>query len=149
MKLIGRGATMGVILGLIISIVNSYVFAAGVYYPMSPFSTSGAFFYERLSETTTFIIALLVWALVGIVSIFAGKIYSIETWSIAKMTVVHLLTMFIFFLPLSIIGGWYPLKTSAILSFIIIFIIIYFIIWATLLLINIYRIKKINHKLNN
>lgn len=149
MNMILRGAKVGVIVGIIVSIINSYLFAEGVYYPMSPYSTSGAYFYAHVSETTTFIIALIVWALIGIVSIFAGQIFLKEDWSIFKMTATHFITMFIFFLPLSILGGWYPLKLGAILSFIIIFTIIYIIIWTTLLTINILRIKKINNELNH
>lgn len=149
MKMTLRGAKIGVIVGIIVSIVNSYIFAEGVYYPMSPYSTSGAYFYAHISETTTFIIALTVWALMGIVSIFSGLIFLKEDWSILKMTVTHFITMFIFFLPLSIVGGWYPLKLGAILSFIVIFIIIYIIIWTILLTINMLRIKKINNELNH
>src|SRR5699024_4038344 len=149
MKIILRGAMIGVVIGIIVSILNSYMFAEGVYYPMSPYSTSGAYFYEHLSETTTFVIALIVWSLIGIVSVLAGKIFMKEDWSILKMTATHFGTLFIFFLPLSILGGWYPLKLSAILSFIIIFIIIYFVIWAILLTINMYRIKRINNELKS
>lgn len=149
MRTIIWGAMVGIIIGLVISIINSYVFASGVYYPMSPYSTSGAYFYEHISETTTFVIALFVWSLIGIVSILAGKIYLKENWSILKMTVTHFVTIFIFFLPLSILGGWYPLNKGAILSFIIIFIIIYVIIWATLLTINRLRIERINKELNH
>lgn len=149
MKNISRGAMIGVMIGLVISIINSYVFAGGVYYPMSPYSASGSYFYAHTSETTTFIIALAVWSLIGVVSTLAGKIFVKEDWSIFKMTITHFFTIFVFFLPLSILGGWYPLNAGAIISFIIIFIIIYILIWAVLLTINMFRIKKINKELNS
>lgn len=149
MRKILQGAKIGVLIGLVISIVNSYVFASGIYYPMSPYSSSGSYFYSHLSETTVFIIALIVWALIGIVSVIAGKIFLKEDWSIFKMTATHFVMLFILFLPLSILGGWYPLNLRAIASFIIIFIIVYVLLWTTLLTINIIRINRINKELNN
>lgn len=148
MKLVIRGATVGMIVGLIISIFYSYVFADGVYYPMSPYSSSGQFLYKNVSETTTFIIALISWALMGVGFTFAAKVYQRDEWSIFKMTLIHFVILLVFFLPLSVISGWYPLTLGAILSFVLIFIIVYAFIWFISFLINMYRINKINSKLN-
>lgn len=149
MKMLLRGVAIGIIIGLVNSVFFSYVFANGVYYPMSPTSTSGAYFYSHFSETTTFIIALICWSLIGIGFTLARKIFQKEDWSILQMTVTHFATVLVFFLPLSIISGWYPLNVKAIIFFLIMFVIIYVIIWAIMLTINIYRIKVINEKLNN
>lgn len=147
MKLIVRGAMVGVIIGLVNSIVFSYLFANGEYYPMSPHSTSGSYFYEHLTETTIFIIALLSWALLGVGFAIAGKIFQKEDWTILKMTVTHFATVLVFFLPLSIVSGWYPLKTNAIILFLVLFVVIYVLIWIVMLTINMLRIKKINSQL--
>lgn len=148
MKLIVRGTVIGVFVGLIISMIHSYIFADGLYYPMSPYSGSGEFFYRHLTETSVLIIALMCWALIGIGFILAGKVFQKEDWSIFKMTITHFVTVIVFFLPLSIISGWYPLEKNAIIFFLILFIIIYTLIWGIMLVINMLHIKKINNKLN-
>lgn len=147
MKLILRGANVGVFVGLFMSIVHSFIFADGKYYPMSPVSGSGKLFYEYLTETTVFIIALICWALIGVGFILAGKVFQKEDWSIFKMTALHFVTVIVFFLPLSIISGWYPLQKNAIILFLVMFVIIYTLIWVIMLAINMSRIKKINSKL--
>ncbi|MCS5431180.1 DUF3021 domain-containing protein, partial [Staphylococcus aureus] len=45
-------------------------------------------------------------------------------------TSVHFTLMFVIMLPLAILAGWFPLKVSALVSFIIIYTIVYFIIWS-------------------
>lgn len=149
MKIVVRGAMIGLLIGLVISIFYSYVFAAGEYYPMSPYSSSGQFFYSHVSETTTFIIALISWALIGVGFTLAAKVYQRDDWSIYKMTLIHFAIVLIFFLPLSVLSGWYPLQLGAILSFLIIFVIVYVLIWIISFVINSYRINKINSKLNH
>lgn len=149
MKKIVRGAALGVFAGLFISIVYSYMTASGEYFPMSPKSTSGKFLYENVTETTILLIAIISWALFGVGFTLAKKVYERDDWSVVKMTFTHLAIVILFFLPLSVLSGWYPLTTGAIVSFLIIFLVVYFIIWLIIFAINSRRIKKINHKLNN
>src|SRR5699024_4731283 len=131
------------------SITMSYIFAEGIYYPMSPESLTGEYFYSQLSETTTFIIALISWSLIGIGFTLANQVYRNEQWSTLKMTIIHFFFVVIFFFPLSVLSGWYPLTIQSFLSFVIIFIIIYTVIWIISYFINHLRIKKINEQLNN
>src|SRR5690625_7612954 len=93
MRTIFHGMLLGISIGLVISIIFSYVFAGGDYYPMSPSSTSGAYFYKQFSETTVLLIALICWSLIGIGFTFAGKIFQKENWAIWQMTIVHFLTV--------------------------------------------------------
>lgn len=148
MKMVIRGSIIGVFVGLCISIAMSYIFASGEYYPMSPDSTSGEYFYSQLSETSTFIIALISWALIGIGFTLAGQVFRNEQWSTLKMTIIHLFVVIAFFFPLSVLSGWYPLTLKAFLSFIIIFIMIYAFFWLIMFFINHQRVKNINRQLN-
>ena len=147
MKQMLRGAVVGILIGLIISLFYSYVLASGEYFPMSPYSSSGKFLYSHVSEATVFVIALTSWALIGVGFSLAAKVYQREDWSIYKMTVTHFAIVVMFFMPLSVISGWYPLQFGAILSFLIILLVVYVLIWITSFLINTYRINKINSKL--
>jgi|SRR5690625_528659 len=149
MKMIIRGSVIGVFVGLGISIIMSYIFASGKYYPMSPHSMSGEYFYSQLSETTTFIIALASWALIGNGFNLASQVFRHEQWSNLKMTIIHLFIVIAFFFPLSVLSGWYPLTLKAFLSFVTLFIIIYTVIWIIMYFINHRRIKEINRQLNS
>lgn len=149
MKTIIRGIVIGVFVGLVISIIHSYLFGGGYYYPMSPNSGSGNFLYQHVSETTVFIIALLCWSLIGTMFTVSSKIFQKENWSVLKMTTAHFSIVIIFFLPLSMLSGWYPFKLQSILMFIVIFLIIYAFIWCLMFFISFIRIKKINRKLKD
>lgn len=148
MRLIFQGASMGMFIGLICSISMSYAFGDGAYYPMSTYSATGSYFYNHLSEPTILIIALISWALIGIGFVFAGKIFEHERWSTLKMTVIHFCVVILFFFPLSILSGWYPLNLKAFLSFVTIFVVIYIILWIILFFVNEQRVKAINRQLN-
>jgi len=148
MKLIRSGSIIGVFIGLTMSCIFSYMFADGKYYPMNPFSWSGNYFYSLYSETTVFLIAIASWVCLGILFIFAGKVYQREDWSVFKMTVIHFIIVTIFFFPLSILSGWYPFTARSLVQFFLIFLLVYILFWIISFTINIIRINKINKKLN-
>lgn len=148
MKLVFQGTSVGMFIGLVCSIIMSYAFGDGAYYPMSTYSATGSYLYNQLSEPTILIIALVSWALIGIGFAFAGKIFEHERWSTLKMTIIHFFIVILFFFPLSVLSGWYPLNLKAFLSFVIIFVVIYSILWTILFFVNEQKIKKINQQLN-
>jgi|SRR5690625_4142095 len=148
MRFIFQGASIGMFIGLICSISMSYVFGDGAYYPMSTYSATGSFFYKHLSEPTILIIALISWALIGIGFTLASKIFEHERWSTLKMTFIHFCVVILFFFPLSILSGWYPLNIKSFLTFVIMFLIIYITLWVILFFVNEQRVKAINRQLN-
>lgn len=147
MKTLIRAARTGVIVGLIISLTQSYLFGKGKYYPMSPYATATIFYKQHASELTIFIIAIICWALIGVVFAFIGRIFQNDQLSIQQMAIIHFISVCILFWPLSIASGWYPLTVNGIVTFLIIFLIIYICIWAIILIKNNRSIRTINEQL--
>ncbi|MDT3984284.1 DUF3021 domain-containing protein, partial [Staphylococcus ureilyticus] len=130
MKRLLHGAITGIAIGVIISLFFSVVFSHTSFHPVSPVSTMGHLYFQYLSELQTMFIAVIIWALIGITFSFGALIFSSSRKSLLFKTSVHFTLMFVIMLPLAILAGWFPLKVSALVSFIIIYTIVYFIIWS-------------------
>ena len=130
MKRLLHGAITGIAIGVIISLLFSTIFSHSSFHPVSPVSTMGHLYFQYLSELQTMFIAVIIWALIGITFSFGALIFSSSRKSLLFKTSVHFTLMFVIMLPLAILAGWFPLKVSALVSFIIIYTIVYFIIWS-------------------
>ncbi|MEB6171143.1 DUF3021 domain-containing protein [Staphylococcus pseudoxylosus] len=130
MKRLFRGTTIGIAIGVIIALIFSSIFARTAFHPVSPVSTMGRFYFEHLNELQIMLISVIIWALIGVSFSFGELIFSSSRKSLLFKTSLHFSLMFIIMLPLAILAGWFPLKLSAVLFFIIIYTVIYFIIWT-------------------
>ncbi|MGI2312222.1 DUF3021 domain-containing protein [Staphylococcus cohnii] len=108
----------------------STIFSHSSFHPVSPVSTMGHLYFQYLSELQTMFIAVTIWALIGITFSFGELIFSNSRKSLLFKTSLHFTLMFVIMLPLAILAGWFPLKVSALLSFVVIYTIVYFIIWS-------------------
>lgn len=144
MKRILTGITLGIALGTIISIIFSLLFAGGQYNPVNPYSFMGDIYYSHFTNIQIMILAVLVWSAIGVTFSLSSLIFTNLTFSRFVTTVLHFIIMLCIFFPLALLAGWFPLKVSAILIFIITFIIIYFIIWQILNRKNKKEIEDIN-----
>ncbi|MGW7798420.1 DUF3021 domain-containing protein [Staphylococcus xylosus] len=149
MRRLFRGATFGISIGVIIALIFSSIFARTVFHPVSPVSTMGHFYFQHLSELQIMLISVIIWALIGISFSFGELIFSSSRKSLLFKTSLHFSLMFIIMLPLAILAGWFPLKLSAVLFFIIIYTVIYFIIWTIETKRNQNDINEINAMLSN
>ncbi|TDM07924.1 DUF3021 domain-containing protein [Macrococcus lamae] len=147
MKRLIYGIVTGQFVGNLMSIIFSSFAPDGEYYPMAPDSFMGSYYYEHFTELQVMYVAFVIWSLIGILFQYADLIFKQRDWSITRMTITHFLTIIIFFFPLAILAGWFPLKFGAIMSFFIIFIIVYFIIWYVQKLYNKKYVDDINHHL--
>ncbi|MGD6886687.1 DUF3021 domain-containing protein [Staphylococcus shinii] len=130
MKRLFCGATIGIAIGVIIALIFSTIFARTAFHPVSPISTMGHLYFQHLNELQIMFISVIIWALIGISFSFGELIFSNSRKSLLFKTSLHFSLMFIIMLPLAILAGWFPLKLSAVLFFIIIYTVIYFIIWT-------------------
>ena len=130
MKRLFCGATIGIAIGIIIALIFSTIFARTAFHPVSPISTMGHLYFQHLNELQIMFISVIIWALIGISFSFGELIFSNSRKSLLFKTSLHFSLMFIIMLPLAILAGWFPLKLSAVLFFIIIYTVIYFIIWT-------------------
>ncbi|HEL2217775.1 TPA: DUF3021 domain-containing protein [Streptococcus suis] len=139
-------ASLGIAIGTIISIIASAVFGQGIYLPLNPFSTMGAYYVEHFNQPTVMLICVAIWAAIGILFQLADKIFE-QDWSLLRMVATHFCITALGFTPLGILAGWFPVKLVALLFFWFIFVLIY----ASLFFLN-YRkmerqIKDINGRL--
>ena len=148
MRGIFRSSMLGIIIGLALSLVFSFIFGHGHYYPQSPVSTMGHLYYAHLNEPMIMLISIILWALIGILFFVGGLLYERAEWSLWKITIAHFILMLGGFFPLAILAGWFPLKVAPIISFVIIYIVIYSIIWIIQYQRNKKSVAEINRALN-
>lgn len=132
-------ASIGMLIGLLISISISYFYDSHIYYPSAPAFV--AHFQRPLDAVT---VSVILWIIIGQLFGFGSLIFSIRNWSLIKKTIINFITYYFGLLPLAILAGWFPAKAINFLIFTIIFIIIYAVIWA----INYHLVKKDIRQLN-
>ncbi|CAM3100834.1 DUF3021 domain-containing protein [Staphylococcus argensis] len=148
MRGILRSSMLGIMIGLGLSLIFSFIFGHDHYYPQSPVSTMGQIYYAHLNEPMIMLISIILWALVGILFFVGGLLYERTEWSLWKITIVHFILMLGGFFPLAILAGWFPLKVAPIVSFVVLYIIIYSIIWLIQYQRNKKYVAEINRALN-
>lgn len=148
MKRLFHGITIGISIGVIVSLIFSVIFAHTAYHPVSPHSTMGHLYFKHLNDLQIMLISVTIWSLIGISFSFGSLIFSNSRKSLIFKTSFHFSLMFIIMLPLAILAGWFPLKISAILFFMLIYIIVYFIIWSIESQRNQHDINEINEMIS-
>lgn len=147
MKRALMGIVLGLSLGLITSIFFAFIFGDGNYHPVSPASHFGEIYLEKFSDIQIMIIAALLWSAIGLMFSLGTYIFTHTDFSEFVKTLIHFMTMLFIFFPLALLAGWFPLKLSALIIFIVIFIIVYIIIWSIVNAITRKRINEINRNL--
>lgn len=145
-KIIGRivfGICIGIDIGLLMSIILSYLSGNKIYQPAPE-----RFLQLFSNEITAMIASVFIWASIGVLFSVTSLIFTHTEFSISKMTVLHCIINYIFFVPLAVLAGWYSFDVIDLVSFTVIYIFVYFIVWIVFMLINKRYISEINAKLN-
>lgn len=145
-KIIGRvvfGIFIGIDIGLLMSIMLSYLSGNKIYQP-----APDRFLQLFSNEITAMIASVFIWASIGVLFSVTSLIFTHTEFSISKMTVLHCIINYIFFVPLAVLAGWYSFDVIDLVSFTVIYIFVYFIVWIVFMLINKRYISEINAKLN-
>ena len=66
---------------------------------------------------------------IGFAFAFGSAIFEVDSWSIAKQTLLHFLLTSVVFLPCAVLARWVEPKLISILVYFLIFIVVYIIIW--------------------
>ncbi|EKU45737.1 DUF3021 family protein [Staphylococcus massiliensis] len=128
MKKILSGSIIGITVGLILSIILSFIKDGSNYYPLSMYSTMGHIYYEHLTEIQVMVLSVFYWAIIGIIFAIGGIIYE-KGYALLKSTVLHFILMLVFFFPVAVLAGWFPISLYWILNFLVMYLIVYTIIW--------------------
>lgn len=145
LKEIIAGATYGICIGFIISLIISVLYNTGEYYP------SSFMFVQRFDNILqAVLVSTVLWVFMGIVTSVPGEyIFDRTDWSITRMTITHFCVMYFLFFPLSILAGWYPVNILNMTIFTVIFVIIYITIWYVTMKSTQNDIRAINQKMQH
>ena len=58
--------SLGVTIGMLISILTSALFGQGNYYPLNPFSDMGIYYQQHFNQVTVTAISVVIWFAIGV-----------------------------------------------------------------------------------
>ena len=129
-KQVFHDAAAGVLIGLILSIIFSLIYAPSTYAPLSPDSLIGQMMAQhQVHGALVLLYCTLIWAAIGILFNFGKQLFS-RDWSLLRATLTHFFLMLVGFIPLATLAGWFPFHWIFYLQLIIEFAIVYLIIWT-------------------
>ena len=107
-KQIFHDAATGVLIGLILSIIFSLIYAPSTYAPLSPDSLIGQMMTQhQVHGALVLLYCTLIWAAIGILFNFGKRLFS-RDWSLLRATLTHFFLMLVGFIPLATLAGWFP-----------------------------------------
>lgn len=137
------GILSGTFIGLIISVVISWQYDYGVFYPGPP-----AFMKLFNNQVDALIAAIGLWSLVGVMFAVSSLIFDKLEWSILRQTLSHFVVTYFGLMTLNVLLNWFDYTIGNILEFSVTFVIIYVIIWSVSMLRVKTSLDKINDQLN-
>ena len=118
------GATIGLSISYIITVIISAIINNGKYYPTVP---------RIIGLCDNVINAVIVPTVCTSIygAVFAGSsvIWEIDSWNLLKQTIVHCITISLTMFPIAYLMYWMPHNFIGIAVYIFIFLAIYFFIW--------------------
>lgn len=146
MKTYIHSGLKGILIGLLISLGVSY-FQAPSYMPLNPYSAVGAWMLQhRVHGSLVLLYCLLIWFAIGLLFELGNQLFKLD-YSPLRASFYHYCLTLLGFIPLAILGGWFPLRLGFILSLIIEFSLIYLVVWFVKYQIHKKQIQEINQKL--
>lgn len=140
-------ALKGILIGLILSILFSFLNSPFTYVPLSPSSAVGQWMQaHEVHGSLVMLYCTLVWAGIGLLFSLGNVLFN-KDWSLLRATASHYLLMLFGFLPLATLGGWFPMQISFYLSVILEFSVVYLIVWAVSHYLNKKKVDDINRQL--
>ena len=123
-------AAAGVLIGLILSIIFSFIYAPNTYAPLSSESLIGQVMVQhQVHGALALLYCMIIWSAIGVLFSFGGRLFS-RDWSLLRATLTHFFLMLVGFVPLATLAGWFPFHWIFYLQLIIEFAIVYLIIWT-------------------
>ncbi len=138
------GMPIGITISYMITVIISITVNDGTYYPVVPELAA-----EFGSEINAVVIQMLCSMFYGAVFAGASVIWEMESWSLLRMTITHLLVISILSLPIAWLLKWMPHNPIGIIVYFAIFFGIYAIIWTSQYAAMKKRIRQMNESLNN
>ena len=122
-------ALKGILIGLVLSILFSFLNAPSTYMPLSPSSAVGQWMQNHeIHGSLVMLYCVLIWGAIGVLFSFGSLLFQ-KDWSLLRATLSHYLLMLLGFIPLATLAGWFPARIGFYLSLIVEFTLVYVIIW--------------------
>ena len=134
------GITYGVTIGMILSLIFSYLAGSSRYYPSTPAFVAG--FNNNLTAT---LISVLLWMVIGLFSAYSSIIFELENISLLIKTVIHFCLVYAIVLAVGIYLKWFT--SSGFILVTISFLVVYTTIWVITWLTIKNDIKRINQQI--
>lgn len=116
--------SIGITIGLVSSMIFSYIYHTSYLYPSSP-----SFIGHFSSTLDATIASMTLWGLMGVLFYTANFLFKSDKLSITKQTFYHFLITYTGYTFLAILAGWFTLNLLWLIVYTIIYLIIYLIIW--------------------
>lgn len=114
----------GILIGLMTTLIVNYSIGSQHYLP------SGPQFVNRFAlPLNALLVSVILWGLMGFLFGLGSFIFDIQTWSLAKQTIVNFIVYYGGFTILAICAGWFSLSWVNFGTFSLMFIVIYALIW--------------------
>lgn len=144
-KVISRallGFPVGILIGYVITILISLLFAKGYYSPCVPELVEA-----MGNEIHAVILQAVLSGLLGSAFSASSIIWEIENWSIAKQTGIYFVVTALVMMPVAYALNWMEHSFTGFVKYFGIFIIIFIIIWFIQYMFWKKKIEQINSKL--
>ena len=107
-KQIFHDAAAGVLIGLILSILFSLIYAPNTYAPLSPESLIGqAMAQHQVHGALVLLYCMVIWSAIGVLFSFGSRLFS-RDWSLLRATLSHFFLMLAGFVPLATLAVGSP-----------------------------------------
>jgi len=113
-KQIFHDTAAGVLIGLILSILFSLIYAPNTYAPLSPESLIGQVMVQhKVHGALVLLYCMVIWSAIGVLFSFGSRLFS-RDWSLLRATLSHFFLMLAGFVPLatSISSSFQSLRSS-------------------------------------
>ena len=94
------------------------------------------------------ILAIFSIYVVAFVQAGASVFNQIESWSIAKSTGLHFLSLYVVYVLCYVVNNWIPFEWGVIGIFTAVFVVVYFVVWLTVYIIVKNTTKKLNQSIS-
>lgn len=118
------GAGLGVLIGTILELIFSSLVGGSLYTPGVP-----GFLTQFSNQNVAVLTERVIYALLGIIQVFAAKIYESERRPVAQSTLLHLALTFVTVAGAGIYLKWFTMSAGQVVSFVATFAIAYLLIW--------------------
>ncbi len=138
------GLPLGIAIGFLISLAISMFIGDGLFHPVAP-----ELAVAMGGELNAVVFQTVLCAVMGAGFAMASVIWEMDSWSLAKQSIVYFLIASVLMLPIAYASNWMEHSFVGFLSYAGIFVAIFVVVWIAMYLSWKWRIGKMNASIGN